>query len=384
MKLDARFIAGVAEVLPEDWDRLVGDASPFLEWTFLDACEQHSALPTFGAAPQHLTVYESGRLVAAVPLYVKGDGRGEFIYDWAWYMLARRMGVDYYPKLLSMSPFTPVPAPHFLLDPAFEPGELLPALAGLVEDCARQSGMRGVHYLFLPEAEAESLTQVGYLRRLTYQLVWRNQRYTDFDAFLARFKSKDRVKIKRELRRVPEQGLRFETRSGAAIEPEDCEALYQFYARTCALYGTGSDYLKRGTWQRLFRDWKHRLVLFLAYRGSERVAGSLCVHKGDSLYGRYWGCSEELPGLYFNAACYQPQQYAIEHGIERFYAGFGNATYKHARGLDPEPTHSVHRLFEPRLQHILADALERERLLQEMEIREIRRRSKLRNPLVGP
>ncbi len=383
MKLEARFIAGVAEVEPTAWDRLVGEASPFLEWTFLDACEKFSAVPSFGAAAQHLTVYEGGRLIAAVPLYCKGDGRGEFIYDWAWYMLAQRMGVDYYPKLLSMSPFTPVPAPHFLLDAAYERAALMPALAGLVEDCARKSGMRGVHYLFVPDEEARALEQVGYLRRLTYQLVWQNAGYPNFEAFLARFKSKDRVKIRREMRRADEQGLRFETRSGLAIMPEDCEALYHFYTRTCALYGTGSNYLKRGTWQQLFRDWKHRLVLFLAFRGKERVAGSLCVHKGDALYGRYWGCSEELPGLYFNAACYQPQQYAVRHGIARFYAGFGNATYKHARGLDPEPTHSAHRLFEPRLHQILAGALDRERLLKEMEIREIYRRSKLRKPAGG-
>ncbi len=378
MSFEVRFLSGVDEVDAAAWDRLVGAGSPFHEHAFLAACEAASALPRFGYLAQHVTVWQGETLRAALPLYVKGDGRAEFIYDWQWAMLARRLGIPYYPKMVSMAPFSPVPGEHLLLDGSFASDNLLEKLVELVEDGARRAGMQGVHYLFVPEEEAERIARLGYLRRLTWQLVWENRGYADFDAFLARFRSKDRVKIKRELRRVPEAGLRLEVRSGDQLESADLDAMYDFYSRTCLLYGTGSHYLQRGTWEELFARWRHRLVLFLAFAGDERVGGSLCVRKGSALYGRYWGAREDVPALYFNATCYAPIRYAIEHGLAKFYAGFGNAPYKQARGLDPEPTHSVHRVFDGRLMGILRAVLAQERAHKQAEIDELLRCSKLK------
>jgi predicted N-acyltransferase len=342
-----------------------------MEWAFLEACEAHSALPQYGVAPQHLTLWDDERLVAALPLYVKGDGRAEFIYDYHWYHLASRLGVEYYPKLVSMSPFTPVPGPHVLVAPDQDKSALIPTLAAVVERFAEEAELRGVHYLFLPDDEADALEGLGYVRRVTFQLVWTNDGYVDLDDFLSRFRSRDRVKFKRERRRLEEAGLRLERVTGDAIQPEHEEAIYRFYSRTCELYGTGSHYLQRGTWKRLFEAWRDRLHLFFAREeqpGGELVGGSLCVQKGEDLYGRYWGCREEVPALYFNMALYRPLELAIERGWRRFFAGSGNVAHKYSRGFQPWRTLSLHRLASPELQRALGRHLQQDRAETEAEI----------------
>jgi uncharacterized protein len=380
--LTVRFVDGVARVDRAQWDALVGPAGcPFLEWDFLAACEAGSALPERGMQAQHATLWDGERLLAALPLYVKGDGRGEFIYDYQWSMLANMMGVDYYPKVVSMAPFTPVPCTHLLAAPEVDRQAALGQLAGVVEDWAREVGLKGVHYLFVPEDEAHLLEGLGYVRRTTFQLALDNEGYETFDDLLARFRSKDRVKVKRELRRPAEEGLTIEVVEGEDVSPSHLAAMHTFYERTCALYGTGSNYLRPATWEAL-GAWRRRLVLFLARRGEQLVGGSLCVHKGDALYGRYWGSAEEVRGLYFNLACYQPARLLIERGWRRFYAGSGNAVYKYARGLEPLVTHSVHRVFDERLHATLADHVRHERPMVEEQVDELRAKGKLRRKAV--
>ncbi len=380
--LEARFLPSIHEVSPAAWDALVGEGSPFDEWAFLAACEAGSTTGERGVLPQHLLLEEVGpagrALVAAMPLFVKGDGRGEFIYDYHWYDLALRSGIAYYPKAVAMSPFTPVEGFRVLVAPGVERARVIPAVGEALERWAEALGLEGIHVLFSPPDEADGFERLGYLRRLTYQPMWRNAGYADEEAFLARFRSKDRVRTRREVRRAQEQGIRFEARTGDALEEADLEAMHAFYRRTCALYGTGSEYLARPTWERLFATWRHRLVLFVGFRGAERFCAALCVRKGDALYGRYWGAREDLPSLYFNAAYYQPLRFAIAEGIARFFAGSGNVDYKYARGLEPHPIHSAHRLFDPRLAAALSRHLERDRAAQADAIEARRRGSKLR------
>lgn len=379
-RLTARFVPGVAEVPRDAWDALTANASPFMEWAFLEAVEAHSARPEFGVLPQHLTLWDDDRLIAALPLYLKGDGRAEFIYDYHWYHLASRLGVEYYPKLVSMSPFTPVPGDHVLVAPGEDKAALIPLIAAVVERFAEQSELRGIHYLFLPEDEADALEGLGYVRRTTFQLVWRNDDYADHDAFLARFRSKDRVKIKRERRRLEDAGLRVERVSGEQITPEHEAAIYAFYTRTCDLYGTGSHYLQQGTWTRLFEVWRDRIHLCFAREdrpGGELVGGSLCVQKGDDLYGRYWGSREEVPSLYFNLAFYRPLELAIERGWKRFFAGSGNSPHKYSRGFQPLRTLSLHKLASPELQRVLGEHLREDRARTEAEIDALTQASRL-------
>ena len=299
-RLEFRLLDGVAEVRPDQWNRLLSPSdSPFLEWEFLAACEGGSAGVEHSVLPRHATLWEDGRLVAALPLYVKGDGRAEFVYDWEWSMLAGRFGVEYYPKAVAMSPFTPVVGTRVLADPSLDPGLVSGALAGAVEGWALEAGLSGVHYLFLTEPEADRLATGGRHRRLASHLVLDNDGFRTFDDYLARFRSKDRTKIRRERARMAEQGLRGEVVQGDDLAPEHLHAMFGFYRRTCDAHGTDSLYLQRPTWDRLFETWRHRLVLSLASHGERLVGGALQIAKDGVLYGRYWGAEGSLPDLHF-------------------------------------------------------------------------------------
>jgi len=362
LSLNASFVRGVAGLPRADWDRLVGDGSPFSEWAYLHACEAASATPAHGYLPHHMVVYDGDRLIAAAPMYIKSDGRAEFIYDYYWYHFAHQAGFEYYPKLVSMCPFTPVAYTHFMVDPDYPKAPLVTEMVQQIENWAFNNEIHGIHYLFIDEAEADLLGDLGYVQRASFQLAMHNRGFDSFDDYLAGFRSRKRVTIKRELRRLDEQQLTLELLEGDAISEADLEAMYDFYSITCRAYGTGSHYLKAETWQLLWQDWRERLVVVLARdpRG-ERVGGALLVQKAGQLYGRYWGALQDLRSLYFNVSYYEPIRFMIERGLETFHCGFGNVHYKHARGFDPCLNLSMHKFADRRLQELIAESLERER-----------------------
>lgn len=351
-RLTVRVLRGVDDVPQAAWDRLVGDASPFVEWAYVRACEAASATPAHGIRPCHVTAWRGGELVGAVPLYVKHDGRGEFVYDFAWYQLSRRLRAPYYPKLVSMGPFAPFDVPHLLVPP--EEAEREAVRGALLDAVDAQEGAAGVHWLFVSDEDAGALAARGYARRTTLQLVWERGDLSTFDAWLASLSSKDRVRTRRELRRVDQAGLELERVEGEAVTPEDVDLMRRYYEATCAAHGTGSDYLKPGTWDLLARDWRRRLVLFFAREGGRRVAGSLLVQKGLDLYGRYWGAEGDRPFLYFALCFYRPLQHALERGLARVHAGAGATFHKYARGFEPTPVTSMHRVGDARLQAAIA------------------------------
>lgn len=374
----AQFVPGVKHLSREEWGRLEAGGSPFHDWDFLVAVEAASAVPEEGFAPAHLTLREDGRLVAACPLYVKGDGRAEFIYDWNWYALAAQLGIGYYPKLVAMCPITPAVAPRFLVEPGRDPEPLKRVLVETAESWARESGLSGVHWLFVTDEDAAFLGELGYLRRESAQLCLDAGRWTSFDDYLACFRARHRKAIKRERRRLAESGLRVDVIEGEDIADEHREALFRFYSKTCLEHGTGSDYLKRGSWDLLFANWRERLLLCTARDDSGKfAAASLSVQGGGQLFGRYWGSSGEWPGLYFELTCYAPLEAAIERGLGRFWAGFGNAAHKHARGFEPLTTLSMHRLFDERLGGILDQWLAKERGFVAEDMATARERSRL-------
>lgn len=367
--LTVRILSGVADVPEASWDRLVGDASPFAEWAYVRACEADSATPEHGVEPRHVTVWRGDALVGATPLYRKHDGRGEFIYDFAWYSLARRLRAPYYPKLVSMAPFAPFDVPHLMVapgDPA--PGDVRAALLDAVDHEAERAA--GLHWLFVGDDDARALeARGGYARRTTASLVWSNAGHASFDAYLAALRSKDRVRTRRELRHVEEAGVELERVEGDAVTSADVELMRRYYEATCEAHGTGSDYLKPGTWALLGREWRRRLVLFFAREGGRRIGGSLLVQKGADLYGRYWGADAPRPFLYFALCCYRPIAHAIERGLRRVHAGAGTTFHKYARGFAPAEVTSFHRVHDPNLQRAIgalaaAEAGEARRVLQ--------------------
>lgn len=372
-------IDGVAAVEPGAWDALLGPAgSPFQEHAFLSAVEAHSAVPARGVRPRHLVAWEGARPVAALPLYLKADPRGELVYDGSLELLAARLGLAWYPKAVGMSPFTPAEGERVLVAPDRERAPLEAALLQAALEWAGEAGLPGVHLLFLSEAEAARREAQGWLRRLGWQLCWTREGERSLDELLLRLRSKDRVMIKRELRRPAEAGLELEVVEGEAIGEEHRDALWGFWSRTCARHATGSRYLHRGSWDLLFERWRARLVLVCARSARGLEAGALCVHKGDELWGRYWGSRVEVPALYFVLTMYRPLQLLAERGWRRLHLGAGQSDYKLARGCEPEPVHSAHHVLDPRLRQVAARWLAGERQVVTEQIAAVRAQARRR------
>jgi hypothetical protein len=358
---DFELLPGVAAVAPAEWNALVGEESPFLEWEWLASLEESgAAAEATGWAPRPLVAREDGRLVAACPLYAKGNSEGEFVFDWGWAEAAQRAGIDYYPKLLVGVPFTPVAGARLLTAPGVDRARWLPRLAEALREVCRSNGLSGVHVNFCRDDERPALEAAGFLPRLGFQYHWRNAGFVDFDGYLASLRSKRRNQVRRERRELSEQGVRIEALRGEAIPDALLPRMFRIYLTTIRANPWGRQYLNERFFELLRRRFRHRLCLVLAWRGAELVAGALNVAKGDALYGRYWGAFANLRHLHFNVCYYAGIEHCIERGLARFEPGAGG-DYKQLRGFDATPTWSCHYLAEPRLADAVRRFLERER-----------------------
>jgi predicted N-acyltransferase len=322
----------------------------FLRYDFLHALQTTGCVgPGTGWQPLFLTLWRAGELVAATPLYAKAHSYGEYVFDWAWADAYERHGLQYYPKLLSAIPFTPVSGPRLLAADAQAQGALIQALI----DQARQSGLSSLHILFPPSDEAHALRAAGLMLRHSVQFHWHNAGHADFESFLATLAQPKRKKIRAERRKVAQAGIRFERLVGTAIESHHWEFFARCYSNTYAEHHS-SPYLSQAFFETIGRTMPENLVLIVARRADRLIAASLLVRDADRLYGRYWGALERVDCLHFETAYYQAIEAAIELGAGTLEGG-AQGEHKMARGFLPEPTCSAHWLAEP----AFADAIDR-------------------------
>jgi len=358
--MELHAVARIEDIPRADWNRLRGTHNPFLRHEFLAALEYHGAVaPETGWAPQHLALFDDGELVGAAPAYLKSHSWGEFVFDFAWADAYARHGLEYYPKLVVAVPYSPVNGPRMLLAPDRPAAALRRALADGASALAGQLGLSSVHWLFTEPADAEALTAAGYQLRLGCQYHWTNPGYADFDTFLAGLTSKKRKNIRRERRRVAEAGIVMRTVHGDAADAGLWERLHGFYAKTFQEHGN-LPLISRRCFQAIGEHLGDRVVLFVAEAAGEPVAGAICLRSDDTLYGRYWGCRDEIDGLHFETCYYQGIDYCIRHGLLRFEPG-AQGEHKVARGFLPTLTRSAHHLDDPRFRAAIGDFLARER-----------------------
>jgi len=354
-------LSGVRDLPASEWNALVGDGSPFLEWEFLASLEEAGCVGAgTGWEPRPLVAIENGRLVAAAPLYLKQHSEGEFVFDWGWADAAERAGIPYYPKLLVGVPFTPATGARLLVAAGEDRAVWTERLAGALLELCRGNDLSGVHVNFCREDEIAPLRARGFELRVGVQYHWRNAGYADFDAWLARFRSKRRNQIKRERREVAESGVAIETLAGEEIPDDLFEPMFRFYLSTLRTRVWGRQYLNRRFFALLRERYKHRLCFVVARVAGEPIAGTLNVQKGDTLWGRYWGATCEVRNLHFEVCYYAAVEHCIATGLSRFEPGAGG-DYKQMRGFDGEPTYSLHWLAEPRLRAAVSRFLETER-----------------------
>jgi predicted N-acyltransferase len=349
-------------VTPDEWDALAGQDDPFLEHAFLSTLEASDSVGArAGCEPRLVLARERGRLVGAVPLYLKTNSYGEFIFDWGWADASERAGIPYYPKLVAAVPFTPATGRRVLVAPDADAAAVTEALLAGVDDVARQERVSSVHVLFCTEAEKAALAERRYLPRLSLQFHWHNRAerpFESFDDFLSTFRSRNRKQVRKERQAAAAHGLRLRVATGAELDDRDWQALHRFYVTNVRRHH-GIAYLRPEFFELARETLAHRLVASLAYRGDEPVAGTVNFEKGRHLYGRYWGCLADFEMLHFELCYYQLIERAIARGYTLFEAG-AQGEHKLKRGLAPAFTHSAHLIHHAGLRAAIAGFVQAE------------------------
>jgi predicted N-acyltransferase len=335
-------------------------ANPFVSYDFLDIAEESGcASPRTGWAPQHLAVRDkAGEVAAVAPVYLKSHSQGEYIFDHSWADAYERAGGRYYPKLLSAAPFSPVTGPRLLVRPDvdLDQGRGM-LLSGALTVCEKMGASTlGVNF---PTAdEWRFLGGQGMLLRQNQQYHWLNAGYATFDDFLGALSSGRRKTIRRE-RRDSTVGLEIHALTGSDLAEEHWDAFYGFYMDT-GNRKWGRPYLNRLFFSLLGERMADRVLLLMARKSGRWIAGALNLIGGDCLYGRNWGCIEDVPFLHFELCYYQAIEWAIAHGLARVEAG-AQGQHKIARGYLPTAVYSAHYISDPGLSHAVARFLEEER-----------------------
>ncbi len=369
---------GLGAVDAAAWDALTGGREPFLRHAFLEGLERHECLGRrYGWFPQHVLIFDAGTLVAAAPCYAKTNNYGEFVFDWAWQAAWERHGQPYYPKLVISVPYTPATGPRLLVHPdAAEPELLQQRLLEAAASRGSELGASGVHLLFPPESEAALAAASGLLRRTGCQYHWHNRGYADFEGFLEALSSKKRKNVKRERRRVAEQDIVFRTLTGATADPEDWARFHRFYEDTFEKH-MGIPTLSEAFFVGTAAALGPQVVLFEARREDQTIAAALCYRSHDTLYGRFWGCSADLPDLHFETCYYQGIEFCIREGLSRFEPG-AQGEHKIPRGFLPVPTASAHAVLTPGFRSSVQDFCERETTMMEAQCANLMQRSPYR------
>ncbi|WP_281684074.1 GNAT family N-acetyltransferase [Thalassobaculum salexigens] len=354
-------LPAISAVAAQEWDACAGADNPFLSHDFLNALEESGSVRAqTGWLPRHLAVNDrAGRLAAAMPLYLKGHSQGEYIFDWGWADAYERAGGRYYPKLLSAVPFTPVTGPRMLVRPDIDPARAQEILAGGVVALMNQLNVTTAHVNFVPKPEWDRLGEFGFLQRMGLQYHWHNDGYASFDAFLEALSSRKRKAIRKERRQVAETDLVIRRLVGKDIEERHWDAFFAFYMDTSDRKW-GSPYLNRTFFSLLGERMAERVLLVVAERDGEPVAGALNLIGSDTLFGRNWGCTEEYRFLHFEACYYQAIDFAIERGMAKVEAG-AQGQHKIQRGYLPVETYSNHLILDDGFRDAVEDFLARER-----------------------
>ncbi len=376
--MELEVVDSLSTISPGEWDRLAG-GDPFLRHGFLHGLEATDCLSPQGWYPQHVLLREDGALRAALPLYVRDNSYGEFVFDWSWADAYERAGGKYYPKLVTAVPFSPVGGQRLLVTPDVpDPSTLRARLCAAGVQLCNDNQLSSWHCLFPLSEQLPELESAGLVTRLGCQYQWLNPGYSDFDAFLAALTSKKRKQIKRERRLVAEQDLSVETFVGDAITEQHWSVFYRFYCSTFHRKW-GEPRLT----ERFFLELNDRLpgtpFLIMARRGEEYLAGAFGLIGDDTLYGRHWGCSAHADHLHFELCYYRTIDLCLALGLKRLDAG-AQGEHKIARGFVPVRTWSAHWIRDNGFRAAVSEFVGRERDAMETYISSLDSHLAFRNP----
>jgi uncharacterized protein len=355
---DLEWKGSIAGIDREQWNALAhAQQSPFLEWEWLELLERSGSVGQgTGWRPLHLTVRDAGRLVAAAPLYLKADSRGEFVFDQLWANTAAMLGIPYYPKLLGMSPFTPTGTYLPLFAPGVDQSDMTGIMAAEIERISRGSGLCGIGFNFIDPAWGEVLSDLGYALWKHQGFRWANMGLRSFDEYLSLLNANARRNIRRERRSLRDAGIAVRMLAGAELTPELLDRMHELYVGHNESFGPwGCRFLTREFFASIPDRLAHRVMLGVAHPESDPdrvLAMALFVRKGDRLYGRYWGAAAQVEFLHFELCYYAPIEWCIEHSVALFDPGMGGV-HKTRRGFEAVTTMSAHKLMDPIMRRVM-------------------------------
>ncbi len=350
MKID--FIDSINDISAIDWQRLNASANPLASYNFLTAMENSaSASQARGWQPHHLQLSAADNVAAILPLYIKHNSWGEYVFDWGWAEAYQKNGLPYYPKLVSTLPFTPVTSNKLLSNTVCQAD----VVNVLTEHC-HQHAFNSWHLLFCPTVE--NIPEDIYLRH-TVQFHWFNRRYQNFDDFISTFSSRKRKNTRKERLSISQQGINIKQIKGGDITAEDLAFFYLTYQLTYLKKGH-QPHLSLAFFQQILSSLPGNILLIIASKAGENLACSLFFYDNKQLYGRYWGCTHYVNNLHFELCYYQGIEFCIEQNIGSFNPGT-QGEHKIQRGFEPILTNSYHWVKHPAFKGPVKDFCQQER-----------------------
>jgi len=363
---DCRVINDLQTISPDKWQTLNCSNNPFLSYPFLSGLEEFNCLKNQNWQPCHIIVENKNELVGVLPLYIKHDSYGEFVFDWAWADAYHQTGRNYYPKLVSAIPFTPASGPRLLVNKKYDGAIIKKLLLETATSLMQENNFSSLHFLFPDKKDIELLSKNEGLKRITCQYHWFNNNYRDFQDFTDSLTSRKRKQILKERRDIKKTNIEIVRLSGSEITSEQWNIFYHLYASTFYKKG-GSPRLSLDFFQSLGKKLPEQTLLILAKLKGETIAGAFAMSDKDTLYGRHWGCSQYVSFLHFELCYYQTIEHTIEKKLNKLDAGV-QGEHKLARGFTPVAMPSAHWIKEDDFQNAITHYLDREKIVMQEHI----------------
>jgi len=346
--MNVKFIGSIKNICKESWEAVVGKSYPFMRYEFLSALEDSGAVSAAtGWIPHHALVYERDNLIAAMPAYIKNNSYGEFVFDFQWASAYQQNGLNYYPKLVSAIPFSPVTGPRIGIQSGYDEAVVIQALTEACIEQVKENGFSSWHILFPSSSTSKQFENNGLITRRAVHFQWINKNYGSFGDFLVGFNSRHRKNLQKERKRIQEQGITLHHIEGASLTDKHWKDFYHFYQLTYAKHSGHGGYLSYDFFYVLGREIPEQLMMVVAIKNDEIIAAALNLKDSKSLYGRYWGTYQDYDFLHFETCYYQGIEYCIKEGLKFFEPGV-QGEHKIQRGFNPVFTYSNHWIADGR------------------------------------
>ena len=357
-KFTTKWHESIKTIREEDWNNLVFNNSiPVYQWRWLYYLEKSNSITAkFGWQPLYLAISRGKKLIGVAPLFIKGHSYGEFIFDHQFYQLANDLNINYYPKLVGMSPVSPIEGYRFLISEEEDEENITSILLSKIDDLCIKNNINSCNFLYADSSWAILLEKSGCARWINQNSIWNANECENFNDYLLRFNSNQRRNIKRERQSINKAGINISIKNGNEINVLDMQLMHNFYEQHCSRWGSwGSKYLSKDFFKEIaLSSNRDHLVLFSANQNLKAapLAMSFCLRNKNMLWGRYWGSNTEIDFLHFELCYYSPIEWSLKQGIKSFDPGAGGA-HKRRRGFLAKPLVSLHKWYDPRMDKII-------------------------------